>query len=102
MAFHSFRLTLDGAELVDQTAATDPQLLGGLGAVSVAFFQRGQDGCSLDLGELACLGILPIGPRHVAGDLGREVFGHDDVAAAYETRQLDGIAKLPDITWPRE
>jgi len=66
----SYVFCCDPAEFVDEPAATDSQLLGGERAVPVAFFQRGQDGRSLDLGEPVGVDVLLIGLGRAGGALG--------------------------------
>lgn len=93
-------LGLNRADFVDQGAAAYAELFRGMGAVAAAFFQRGENRCPLDLREPACGDAVFARHGGQGSDLGREMFGHDDVAAAKQTCSLDGIAKLADVAGP--
>ena len=93
------------ADLVEELATTDPEALGGPGAVAAAGKECSLDRPSFHLGQEGsqrqALGRIS-GGRHCRVEwlLGIEVFGQDGSAPRGDHRPGEGVRQLPDVPRP--
>ena len=99
MVFHAcLPFVFDRAELIDQRAATDPEFLGRVCAIAIAFSKGGKYRRALHLRKPADNTRSAAGGQ--GGNFWWQVLRQNHVTAAQQARPLNRVTQLTNITWP--